>query len=362
MNLNVCALTSSVNFPSARYRIRQHIQPLRRHGIDVTEYCPRVASIMPMPGRLAHVRRRYVAPLSLAWMGAHALSRIPGIIASWQTDLVWIERTVVPGFDEAIHLLGRPRILDIDDAIWLEGVIGRSAPTIAGAVNVVVAGNRYLRDWAAQYCRTVCVVPTAVDVQRVTPSQRTKAEVDRRFVIGWTGSSYSLRYIEDIQDALALALRAIPGASLLIVADRAPRFPALSGLDVQFVPWSPRTEVESLREMDVGVMPLPDNEYTRGKCSFKMLQYMAAGLPSVVSPVGMNRDLLEAGDVGIAASSTSDWVDALVALHHDSDRRSRIGRAARALAERDFDVGVVAAQLAAVFMRAAGVAASSRPL
>jgi glycosyltransferase involved in cell wall biosynthesis len=101
--------------------------------------------------------------------------------------------------------------------------------------------------------------------------------------------------------------------------------------------------------MDVGLMPLEDDAWTRGKCSFKMLQYMAAGLPAVVSPVGMNRDVLALGESGIPAAGVDDWIDALRVLAADPDRRARLGATGRAVALAHFDVPVVAAQIAAVF-------------
>jgi glycosyltransferase involved in cell wall biosynthesis len=352
MSMNVCALTSSWNAPASRFRIRQHIGPLRHLGVDVTEYCPRVGQSMPMPAQLARVRRRYLAPAAMLWAAGHALARTPAVVASRRADAVWIERTIVPGLDEVVHLLGRPRILDIDDAIWLEGVTGRSASTMVRGVDAVIAGNQYLADWASQYCDSIHIVPTAVDCGQLRPHTGPQDNGDR-FVIGWTGSTATLKYLEAIQDALAAVIRSIPGASLLVIADTRPRMPALEGLPARYVCWSPRTEIEALWDMDVGLMPLPDDEYTRGKCSFKMLQYMAAGLPVVASPVGMNSDLLRTAEIGVAASDSSEWIDALMHLHDDPAMRRRMGGAGRSLAEKEFDVHVVSRKLAAIFQRLA---------
>jgi glycosyltransferase involved in cell wall biosynthesis len=350
MSMNICALTSSRNAPASRFRIRQHIQPLRNLGVNVTEYCPRVGQSMPVPAQLARVRRRYLAPVAMLWAAGHALARTPAVVASRRADAVWIERTIVPGLDEVVHLLRQPRILDIDDAIWLEGVTGRSAATLVKGVDAVIAGNQYLADWASQYCDAIHIVPTAVDCSQFL---RTAGSQDRgeRFVIGWTGSTPTLKYLESIQAALATVLRRIPGASLLVIADSRPKMPALESLPVRYVPWSPETEVEAVHDMDVGLMPLPDDEYTRGKCSFKLLQYMAAGLPVVASPVGMNRALLQTAEIGMAASDQSEWIDALLTLHQDQALRCRMGRIGRALVEKDFDVHVVSKALASVFAK-----------
>jgi glycosyltransferase involved in cell wall biosynthesis len=172
--------------------------------------------------------------------------------------------------------------------------------------------------------------------------------------MGWTGTSPNFPYLATIEPALEIALREIPGAALVVVADREPSLPRLAGRDVRFVPWSPTSEVEALASMDVGLMPLADDEWTRGKCSFKMLQYMAAGIAGVVSPVGMNREVLALGESGLAASGVDDWIEALRALAADPDRRARLGATGRAVALAHFDVPVVAAQIAAVFRSLAG--------
>jgi glycosyltransferase involved in cell wall biosynthesis len=101
----------------------------------------------------------------------------------------------------------------------------------------------------------------------------------------------------------------------LVIADRPPSFSSLPSERVRYIPWSSQTEVTAVQQMDIGLMPLPNNEWTKGKCSFKMLQYMACAIPVIVSPVGMNLEVLELGEVGLSANSTSEWYDALVCLY-----------------------------------------------
>lgn len=359
MSLTVCAITSGAQTPSARFRVRQHIEPLRTLGVDVHEYVPRVPQSMPMPGPLARVRRRWLGPVTGAWLGAHALSRLPALVEARRADLVWLERSLAPGFDVLVRTLRRPLVYDIDDAVWLEGLAGRGAPRLARHATAAIAGNQYLADWLSAYCANVHVVPTAVDCARYVPRHRDPMAGANRhrpagFVIGWTGTSGNFKYLEGIAPALAVSLREIPASSLRIVADRPPQLAALAGLAVEFVPWSPDSEVAALRDADVGIMPLEDDAWTRGKCSFKMLQYMALGLPTVVAPVGMNREVLAQGESGLAAASHDDWVDALRRLARDADLRARLGATGRAVVETHYDVPVVAAQLAQVFRSVAG--------
>jgi len=229
--------------------------------------------------------------------------------------------------------------------VWLEGLAGRATPRRARAAAAIIAGNRYLADWFGGYCAQVHVVPTAIDCQRIQPVLRTGPG----FVMGWTGTSGNFPYLAAIEPALEAVLREVPGSSFVVVADRAPSLARLAGRDVRFVPWSMASEVEALAAMDVGLMPLADDAWTRGKCSFKMLQYMAAGVPGVVSPVGMNREVLGLGESSVAAAGVDDWIEALRVLAADPDRRARLGATGRAVALEHFDVPVVAAQIAAVF-------------
>jgi glycosyltransferase involved in cell wall biosynthesis len=345
----VCAITSGTVVPASRFRIRQHIPVLGTLGVDVTEYVPLVPQAMPLPGPLARLRRRHLAPVTAGWIGLHALARVPAMLASWRADCVWLERTFVPGLDALVRLLRSPLVLDADDAVWLEGLAGRGTPALARRAEAVIAGNSYLAGWFSQYCRRVHVVPTAVDAQKYRPAAVRPARAG--LVLGWTGTSGNFRYLADIQPALRRVLREVAGASLVVVADRAPRLPELAGLPVRFVRWTLDDEVRILHTMDIGLMPLADDPWTRGKCSFKMLQYMAAGLPTVVSPVGMNADVLALGESGIAARSTDEWTAGLLDLARDPERRTSLGAAGRRVVSTHFDVPVVARELAAVFHR-----------
>lgn len=274
---------------------------------------------------------------------AHAASRVPAIIGSRHADVVWLLRSFIPGFEPSARLIRRPLVLDVDDAIWLEGLGGRSVEWLARRADAVIAGNQYLADWFSTYCRRIFVVPTAVDSRRYI---RRPPGRNRPLTLGWTGTSGNFKYLAAIQPALARVLREVRGARLLVIADRKPDLPGLAGLAVEFVPWSPEREGADLDRMDIGLMPLDDDEWTRGKCSFKMLQYMAAGMATVVSPVGMNRDVLSLGASGLAASTVDEWTSALLDLAHDQDQRERLGATGRAVVEATFDVPVVARQLA----------------
>ncbi len=173
--------------------------------------------------------------------------------------------------------------------------------------------------------------------------------MDRPFVIGWTGISSNYKYLYEIERALENFLKNTNDAVLLVVADEPPRFCRLQPRQVRFIKWSPVVEAEAVREMDVGLMPLSLNEWTRGKCSFKMLQYMASGVPVVVSPVGMNAELISMGEIGFSAENNTDWIDALYSLYKDRDLAHQLGVRGRSIVEQHFSRDVISAQIAQIF-------------
>src|SRR5690606_29010059 len=136
---------------------------------------------------------------------------------------------------------------------------------------------------------------------------------------------------------------------LLVVADRAPSLPSMPTERIRFLAWSPEVEASALAEVDVGIMPLPDSEWARGKCSFKMLQYMSCAAAVIVSPVGMNAEVLSQGEIGHAAETADQWISALEELARDPAQARRMGEAGRTLILERYDLPIVSRQIAAAF-------------
>jgi glycosyltransferase involved in cell wall biosynthesis len=241
--------------------------------------------------------------------------------------------------------LHRPLVFDIDDAIWLLSPgHDRAVRATAGRAACVIVGNDFLADYVNAHARQVEIIPTAVDVERFSPAEKS----GRGFVVGWTGSATTYGYLEAIAPALGRFLDAAPDATLVVMANHFRALPGVAAERVEFVEWSPAMEAPVVAGFDVGLMPLPDSDWARGKCAFKMLQYLACGVPAVVSPVGMNAQVLAMSDVGLAASSEDEWVEALVTLARDPGRAVALGRNGRELVSTSFSVPVVARQLAGV--------------
>lgn len=354
--LRILALVPSpldVN-PGQRYRIEQWERHLRGEGIHV-DYSPFLtrptASLLQQPGQvaaktfglLAALRRR--ARLALGVTGY---------------DLVYLFREsahIGPAIVERIlSARGIPYVFDFDDAVWVRYISpsnsyysllrfpGKTATSCRGAA-AVMAGNSFLADYAKRYNHRVRVVPTTIDTDAY---RLASPPANRTPIVGWTGSHSTVRYLEIIRPALENLRRRLPFRMVVVGAEGfAPR-----GVEVEYRPWRSDTEVQDLSDFDVGVMPLAEGEWERGKCGFKALQYMALGVPPVLSPVGANREIVENGVNGCFAGSPEEWEAALRLLLTDSERRTRLGAAARARVEASFSARVHAPRVAEVFREA----------
>jgi glycosyltransferase involved in cell wall biosynthesis len=243
--------------------------------------------------------------------------------------------------------LGVPYVLDFDDAIYLSNTsdanrglaklkfAGKTA-IIARHAELVVVGNEYLAGWAAQHAARVDVIPTTVDTVTYTP-RRAVRDRDRDVCIGWSGSVTTARYLDAITPVLRDLQRRY-GVRIRVIGDEEYR---ISGADVDAIRWQANSEVEDLQEIDIGVMPLPDDEWARGKCGLKALQYMALGIPTVMSPVGVNRKIASGGSAWLA-ESTEDWSRALTELILDSRLRDTLGRKGRERVEHEYSADVAA--------------------
>jgi glycosyltransferase involved in cell wall biosynthesis len=347
VDVRVEAVVSGRLAASSRFRVMQHVDPLRALGVNVSVRPPRISKYASAPSQLAG--GRLTSSLATAALQAAKLgARLPALARSWRADVTWLEREVLPGHLTLEPWLHRPIVFDVDDAIWLLSPgHERATRAVSRRATCVLAGNDFLADWFASAAPAVERVWTAIDTERFTPGPAR----DGRFVVGWTGSGSSLRYLRSISGALARFLVEAPDARLVVMADAFVPLPDVPPDRVEFVPWSPATEATVIHDFDVGLMPLPGGDWAKGKCAFKMLQYLACAVPAVVSPVGMSAQVLGMADVGLPATGEADWVEALLALYRDRDQARTFGRAGRALAESTFSVQVIAPQLAAVMRR-----------
>lgn len=336
--IRVAALTGGENAPSARFRIRQLIPSLKNTGIDLDEKVPHIAAVPPANRKLRPI-----------WGFAALVERIPYIIDTYRYDAVMLQRELLSTLSTLECLTKHPRILDVDDAIFLRRN-GVTAAKLAKGSDLVVCGNDFLAETFCRWNNNIEVIPTAVDATRFRPREES-SDIERRMIIGWIGTSGNFGYLRKVEAALESILKREPRAHLRVVADREPSFGGILGERLEYIPWSPAIEVESIQSMTVGIMPLSDDEWCRGKCSFKMLQYMACGIPVVVSPVGMNGLVLSQADVGLAADTKLQWIDNLIQLLHSVEQRRVFGENGRKLILAQYDVPIIAARLASCLKR-----------
>lgn len=331
--IKVAAFTGGKTVPSARFRVRQYIAPLANLGIEINELPCRFQKYPP-----EHILARPV------WLGALLAEQAVNLMKTRSYDVVLLQREIVSKLITYERWLGENVLLDVDDAFFLfrGGHIGEY---IAKRASVVVCGNGYLADNFSKWNPRVHVIPTAVDTEAYRP--RDQSRDDHKPTIGWIGTSSNLHELMAVEGALGKALEAFPKAKLRVVCDVFPKFTYLKSRQLEYIEWSEAKEICAIQGMDIGIMPLQDSAWARGKCAFKMLQYMACGLPSVVSPVGMNQEVLGAGKFSLAARTENEWADALVWLLGDRDARHSMGVQAREVAESKFSLRVLAPHVAA---------------
>ncbi len=264
-------------------------------------------------------------------------------------DAFWLSRSLLSfpnKADRAVHDL----IYDIDDAIWLNGEADHCFEHHCREAKVVFAGNSFLADHASKYTNKIEIVPTSVDLEyhRNIPSEK------KIFNVGWIGSAAGLHYLNDIATDLISFFEKHSEARLMIVTERYPH--ELRSLEkfITFVQWSRETEVQSINLFSVGIMPLRNTDWERGKCSFKMLQYMACEIPVIVSPVGMNSEVMElSNDVGeFGQFASNSWADVLKHYYLlGQSELTRQGRAGRQAAAQRYSTKIISARIANHFKK-----------
>src|SRR5262245_15403610 len=282
-------------------------------------------------GRIVHAYARRLA--SVARVGAY--------------DLVWLEKECWPWVPAAMDVgsLGGARlVVDYDDAVFhlydthrsalVRRMLGTKIDALMRRATLVVAGNSYLAERANRAgARRVEIIPSVVDLDRYPKLATSPNQV---FTVGWIGSPATQHFLAPVATALARALAPV-GGKFVTIGGRFPRplFARHDALD-----WQEATELDALQQLDVGIMPLTDTPFERGKCGFKLIQYMACGVATVASPVGVNRELASGGNCGLLADAPEEWERAIGMLRDDTCRRVERGWAGRCLVEQRYGLEV----------------------
>ena len=311
--------------------------------------------------RAIHAREE-IDYIEIAWSYAR---RLLALLRSRLYDILWIEKEALPWLPAwsemgLFSIAGVKVVLDYDDAIfhaydanpnWLvRASLGRKIERLMSRADLVVVGNRYLGERArASGARMIAQLPTVVDVGRYASWP---AEPNPHFfTVGWIGSPLTSGYLEIVRPALTELAKNMPVK--VVVIGGAPS--ALAGMiPVEHRMWSVETEAKEVSQLDVGIMPLPNGLWERGKCGYKIIQYMASWLPVVASPVGANTQIVEPGITGFLAGSLASWTGALLFLWQHPDLRREMGIAGRRKVEQQYSLKTAAPQLIGLLRQVAG--------
>jgi glycosyltransferase involved in cell wall biosynthesis len=343
--------------PGQRFRLEQWAGVMERHGASVHFEClesPALKKVLHHPG---HVFEKIRAMSQCTLHRALWLARIKR--SQW--DVIVLHRELLPIGPPLLEWLlarkGIPIVYDFDDAIYLPNVSEanrrlawlkwpQKTATICRLSTHVNVGNEYLREYALQFNPRVSVVPTTIDTGKYTVKDRVALQSPP--VIGWSGSHSTIKHLQWFIPTLQELARVVPFRLRVVGADQF----SVPGVDVESIPWTPATEVASMKGFDIGLMPLPDDDWSRGKCGLKALQYMALGVPVVASAVGVNSTIIADGRNGFIAATPAEWIEKIRRLLSDAALRRQFAAEGRRTVEERYSAAVQAPRLLEILEQA----------
>jgi glycosyltransferase involved in cell wall biosynthesis len=328
--------------PSQRFRFEQYLSFLQEIGYQITAkpfIDQKTWELLYKPGLFFQ---------KTIGMVKSFIKRFLLLFQVHKFDFIFMHREAMqfgpPIFEFILCKVLKKKVLyDFDDAIWLKNHSDSNAMlsftkwyskvnSICGWVTAIQCGNQYLANYAKQFNTDVTIVPTSIDL---VGKHNKMIQYEKDVVsIGWTGSHSTMHYLDFIVPIIE-QLEKKYAIKFVVISDRDPNYD-LNSLD--YFKWDKATEIDDLAKIDIGIMPLKNNEWAEGKCAFKGLQYMALGIPTVMSPVGMNKDLIQHGENGFLVDSVEDWYDQLSRLIEDASLRKKIGLAGYQTVQNQYSV------------------------
>jgi len=319
--------------PGQRFRFEQYLSYLESKGftIDFSYF------LSPEDDKILYAPGNYLSKLGIILKNFRM--RAGNCMQANNYDIIFIFREATllgtAFFEKWMSRSKAKLIFDFDDAIWVDNVSNsnkslaflKNAAKTADIIKVcdmVFAGNEFLAEYARKYCNDVRIIPTTIDTDEYKKVPVTK---DNSIVIGWTGSITTIQHFEFAIPFLTKVKEKYGDKiSIKVVGDGSYVNEALG---IQGLPWRKETELADLSAMDIGIMPLPNDEWAKGKCGLKGLQYMSLGIPTIMSPVGVNADIIQDGQNGFLAEGVDEWLDKLSRLIEDASLREKMGHSAR---------------------------------
>lgn len=329
--MRILFLTSGNDVPSSRFRVLQYLPSLRRMGHECV-----VAPCLPAKYR------------GWPWLGNRLSNGPRALFRGWdlfkaclaRPDVVVVERELFTGnfvgFERLFRRIAPKMVLDIDDGIFLQHP--EKFRLLTEMSDVVIAGNSLIAEKIQPINPRTVVIPTSLDLTRYRMRETTDTQ-DHKLVIGWTGSAGNYPQLQTVAAPLQMLAQSVD-FELRIIAEQEPppELMNLDGMEIRFQKWQATSEIEDLLQFDLGIMPLPDDEWSRYKCGLKTLQYMACGIPAVASPVGVNAEIISHEQNGLLATSPNEWTSALQRLARDQKFRIQLATAGRATVEERYSV------------------------
>ena len=326
--------------PSNRFRVEQYLPYLKEKGV-IYKIRPFVSSgfykILYLNGHLVK---------KILFFLYSTIRRLLDMLLGLRYDIIFIHRESYPFgppfIERFFKLFNKKIIFDFDDATFLPTSSGSNifierfnrygkVPEIIALSDYVIAGNEYLADFALKYNENVIIIPTVVDTDAYLPAiRKTRSE---KVTIGWIGSRTTSVFLESLKGVFKNLLDKYANLEIKIVGGK---FNKRDLERISVLPWSLSGEIEALQSFDIGVMPMPDTKWTRGKCGFKAILYMSVGIPCVSSPVGINLDIIKDGVNGFLADPADDWEKKLSILIENEELRKEMGHAAREIAQEHY--------------------------
>ncbi len=336
---------------ASRYRVYQYLPYLERSGIEykvfsiTSDFSTRLAIKSPELGPL----KRFLYYIYVFFERFFRFWVV--FFSSCRYDIVFLQRATFPfGLAGLLQFANKEIIFDIDDAIFLpdsssgdlmtkfKGLIKeRELVDVLRVSKCVIVENDYIRDYVSKYCEKVYKIPGPIDTDRYFVKSDKRKSPGEDIVIGWIGSPATTSYLRLLDNVFKEILSMFSGVKVVLIGAGNYSFPDKR---VMKTPWSYDTEVGELQKIDIGIMPMPDDRWTRGKLGCKMLQYMALGVPSVVSYTPTNAELIKEGVDGFLVRTESEWTDILSKLIRDENLRSIVGAAGRRTVEKVCSVSV----------------------
>lgn len=351
--------------PSSRLRVYQYLPWLSKRGIEGS-----VIPAVPEPW----FSKLYYGPKFFQpfYYGVEFFNHLRRVVRARCYDLLFVQKGIalsnLRGVEDAFLGLDKPMIFDFDDDVLTKSLVTfrrlsgwlqdpHQTAKLAASCREVIAGNEYLKTTALRFNDHVTVIPTPVDSDRFSPPGGGKFHSGKEVVIGWIGMGIGLSYVRSLEPVFSELGRRYPIRLRLITEpDRGKGF-RMPGATTEFIPWSYSGEVEAMRGVDIGIMPLAEDPWMKGKCGLKLFQYMSLGIPSVSSRLGVSPEIIEEGVEGCLASDPNEWIQKLSFLIKHPEKREEMGRNARTKVLDRYSLKATAPRLAEVILRAASVKA-----